>query len=68
MANIAPNKPKYSDGVVTSDRVNVLKGPGTRYGVVKALRKGEHVTIYEEKSGWYRIGTYQWVSATHIKK
>lgn len=69
IANIAPNQPKYQDGVVTPDRgLNVRKGPGTRYGVVKALRKGEAVTIYEEKSGWYRIGTNQWVSATFIKK
>lgn len=69
IANIAPNQPKYREGVVTPDRgLNVRKGPGTRYGIVKALRKGEAVTIYEEKSGWYRIGTNQWVSATYIKK
>jgi len=69
IANIAPNQPRYQEGVVTPDRgLNVRKGPGTSYGIVKALRKGEHVTIYEEKSGWYRIGTNQWVSATYIKK
>lgn len=69
IANIAPNQPKYQEGVVIPDRgLNVRKGPGTRYGIVKALRKGEAVTIYEEKSGWYRIGTHQWVSATFIKK
>ena len=69
IANIAPNQPKYSEGVVTPDRgLNVRKGPGKRYGIVKALRKGEAVTIYEEKSGWYRIGTNQWVSAAYIKK
>lgn len=69
IANIAPNQPKYQEGVVTPDRgLNVRKGPGTNYSTVKALRKGETVTIYEEKSGWYRIGTGQWVSATFIKK
>lgn len=69
IANIAPDQPKYSEGVVTATKgLNVRKGPGTRYGVVTALRYKTKVTIYEEKSGWYRIGTNQWVSATYVKK
>lgn len=69
IANIAPDQPKYSEGVVTATKgLNVRKGPGTRYGIVTALRYKTKVTIYEEKSGWYRIGTNQWVSGTYVKK
>lgn len=68
ISNIAPVQPKYKTGIVTPDRgLNVRKDPGTSYGIVKALKKGEHVTIYGEKSGWYRIGIGQWVSAKYVK-
>lgn len=68
IANIAPVQPKLKKGVVTADKgLNVRKGPGTRYGVVYAIRKNGQVVIHEEKSGWYRIGENQWVSASYIK-
>lgn len=68
IANIAPVQPKLKKGVVTADKgLNVRKGPGTRYGILYAIKKNGQVVIHEEKSGWYRIGENQWVSASFIK-
>lgn len=46
--------------------LNVRKGAGTNYAIVKGLPKGTKVTVYEEKNGWSRIGTNQWVSSRYI--
>ena len=67
LANIAPDQPKYREGKVNIAKgLNVRKGPGTNYPIVTALKNGTQVTIYEEKSGWFRIGTGKWVSAKYI--
>ncbi|MFJ8531502.1 S-layer homology domain-containing protein [Bacillus sp. NPDC094106] len=41
--------------------VNIRSGAGTNYSIVRNASKGEKVTVYEEKNGWLRIGTGQWV-------
>ena len=41
--------------------VNVRSGAGTNYSIVRKASKGEKVTVYEEKNGWLRIETNQWV-------
>ena len=40
---------------------NVRRGSGTNYSIVRKTSKGEKVTVYEEKNGWLRIGTGQWI-------
>lgn len=68
LANIAPDQLMYREGKVNvSKGLNVRKGPGTSYPVITVHKNGTQVTIYEEKSGWYRIGTEKWVSAKYIK-
>ncbi|MGB4589492.1 MAG: N-acetylmuramoyl-L-alanine amidase [Clostridiaceae bacterium] len=67
LANTAPDQLMYREGKVNvSKGLNVRKGPGTNYPVITAHKNGTQVTIYEEKSGWYRIGTEKWVSASYI--
>lgn len=67
LANIAPDQTKYREGKVNAAKgLNVRKGPGTSYPVLTALKNGTKVTIYKEKSGWYRIGTDKWVSVKYI--
>lgn len=68
LSDDAPNQPKNRQGVVTAYALNVRTGPGANNRVTRSLLRNTNVTIYEEKSGWYRIGTNQWVSATYIKK
>lgn len=55
-------------GTATTEGLNVRSGPGTKYGIVTKLKKGEPVTVFAEKTGFYRIGDGQWVSKSLIKK
>ncbi|PRD06967.1 N-acetylmuramoyl-L-alanine amidase [Bacillus sp. MYb56] len=41
--------------------VNIRSGAGSNYSIVRKASKGEKVTVYEEKNGWLRMGTGQWV-------
>jgi uncharacterized protein YgiM (DUF1202 family) len=58
--------PKYK--VIAVHGLNVRRGPGTGYSIVKTLPKGTTVTVYEQKNGWGRIGTAQWCCMTYLKK
>ena len=46
--------------------LNVRKGPGTNYTVVRQLKNGSKVTEYETKNGWSRIGNNEWVSSDYL--
>lgn len=46
--------------------LNVRSGAGTNYSIVKALPNGTKVTVYEQKNGWSRIGSRQWVSSQYL--
>ncbi len=54
---------------VSSGRLlNVRKGPGLNYPIVRQLKRGEEVTEYERKtSTWVRIGKDEWVSGNFLK-
>lgn len=43
-------------GKVTGSKVNVRKGPSTRYKSYGTLKKNTQLTIYGKESGWYIIG------------
>lgn len=61
--------PKGTQYVVTAVHgLRVRKGPGLNYAVVKVLKQGTRVTVYEKKNGWGRIGTNQWCCMTYLKK
>ncbi len=56
-------------GTITTDKLNVRKGPGTANPVVRQLKKGTAVVALEEKNGWYRISDNQeWITAQYFKK
>lgn len=46
--------PSYT-AVVSTDRLIVRAGPGVAFEAMSVLKKGEEVTVYEEKIGWLRI-------------
>ncbi|MBP3972379.1 N-acetylmuramoyl-L-alanine amidase [Bacillus sp. WL1] len=50
-------------GAVTimGNGVNLRKGPGTNYEVIRKLNKNEKYTVYKEQNGWLSIGDNQWV-------
>ncbi len=60
------NEPKTRSGTVTAEELNIRKGPGKEYEILDSKKKGYKFTIYEEKNGWYRIGTNSWVSSKFI--
>ncbi|WP_410491885.1 S-layer homology domain-containing protein (plasmid) [Bacillus thuringiensis] len=41
--------------------INLRKGPGTNYEVIRKLNKNEKYTVYKEQNGWLSIGNNQWL-------
>lgn len=55
------------NATVTIDQLNVRAGAGTSFTATRKLKIGTAVNVYEEKSGWSRIGDTEWVSTQYIK-
>lgn len=58
--------PAYATG-----NVNVRSGPGTHYGVVDALRRGEQVDVIQCRGSWCYVekrGPDGWVSANYLDR
>jgi uncharacterized protein YgiM (DUF1202 family) len=54
-------------GTVNARVLNVRNSPSTSGSVLKTLREGTVVAVYETKNGWYRIDvSSQWVKAEFI--
>ncbi|MEI4617357.1 peptidoglycan recognition family protein [Bacillus cereus] len=63
-----PSKPEEVPTVVTDSiayiegyNVNLRKGPGTNYGVIRQLNQPEAYQVWGEKGGWLNLGGEQWV-------
>ncbi|WP_428994090.1 N-acetylmuramoyl-L-alanine amidase [Bacillus cereus] len=63
-----PSKPEevptaVKDGIayILGNNVNLRKGPGTNYGVIRQLNKPEAYQVWGEKDGWLNLGGNQWV-------
>lgn len=41
--------------------INLRKGPGTGYGVIRQLGKGESYQVWGQSNGWLHLGGEQWV-------
>ncbi|MGN4788305.1 N-acetylmuramoyl-L-alanine amidase [Bacillus cereus group sp. MYBK209-1] len=46
---------------IEGNNVNLRKGPGTGYGVIRQLGKGECYQVWGESNGWLNLGGDQWV-------
>ena len=58
-----------STKVVTGSSVNLRKGPGTSYTVIKALSRGTEVGYISESNGWAKVnynGTIGYMSASYL--
>ena len=58
----------YKVQVTARSGLNVRKGPGSNYGIVKVLSYGTNATVLEEVSGWGKIGTEQYISLKYTKR
>ena len=54
--------------VKTTANLNVRKGAGTGYDVVKVLNKGTQVTVTAENNGWGKIENNQYISLDYTQK
>ncbi|WP_088362135.1 SH3 domain-containing protein [Bacillus cereus] len=46
---------------INGSNVNLRKGPGTGYGVIRQLGKGESYKVFGQSNGWLNLGGDQWV-------
>ena len=46
---------KGTTAYITGASVNMRKGPGTGYGVIRVLKVGTQIEYYSLKDGWYQI-------------
>lgn len=55
---------------VTTAALNIRSGPGTNYGVLGVLRKGDQVTRIGQNGKWFKVatstGTDAWVSSKYL--
>lgn len=65
-------KKKAQDGYVSHDKVNMRKGPGTKYDKVKSeITKGTKLTLYVEQDGWWFVkcdGKYGYIKKDYVSK
>lgn len=55
------------NGTITAENgLNIRSGPGTDYDSVGGLKKGDRVSIIEQKDGWGRISE-GWISMKYVK-
>ncbi|ABY46904.1 N-acetylmuramoyl-L-alanine amidase [Bacillus mycoides] len=64
--NVAPTPiPPSTSGTgiayINGNNVNLRKGPGTGYEVIRQLVKGESYQVFGESNGWLNLGRDQWV-------
>ena len=45
----------FSTGLVTASKLNVRSGPGTGYGIVATVNKGEYIRVFVGVGDWYIV-------------
>ena len=66
---LAGTAASFAASAYATGEVNVRRGPGTGYGVVDQLYRGESVDVDGCRGGWCRIthsGPDGWVSASYL--
>ena len=56
---------------VTGNTVNLREGPGTQYGIVKVVKKGEQLDAIAEENGWVPVlvdGKVRWIKGNYTKE
>ena len=56
---------------VTGATVNLREGPGTNYGVVKVVKKGDRLDAIAEENGWIPVltdGKVRWIKGNYTKE
>ncbi|HDR6216405.1 SH3 domain-containing protein [Bacillus cereus] len=56
-----PSNDSVGIAYINGSNVNLRKGPGTGYGVIRQLGKGESYKVFGQSNGWLNLGGDQWV-------
>lgn len=56
-----PSNDSVGIAYINGSNVNLRKGPGTGYGVIRQLGKGESYKVFGQTNGWLNLGGDQWV-------
>lgn len=59
--------PEKFGEVVGTETLNIRSGAGASFNLLGSLKKGDDLEIFEEKTGWLRIGKGRWVSAKFVE-
>ncbi|MCP8970782.1 glucosaminidase domain-containing protein [Ectobacillus ponti] len=59
----APSAPKSIGIVEILTDLNLRRGPGTQFDIIRILRPGERYVVFTSSNGWYNLGGNQWCSA-----
>ncbi len=51
---------------VNVSELNVRKGPGTNFNILRKLKLGDRISIYEYNGKWGRIGIDEWVHSDYL--
>lgn len=56
-----PSNDSVGIAYINGSNVNLRKGPGTEYGVIRQLGKGESYKVFGQSNGWLNLGGDQWI-------
>ncbi|MDA2338187.1 M15 family metallopeptidase [Bacillus cereus] len=56
-----PSNDSVGIAYINGSNVNLRKGPGTGYGVIRQLGKGESCKVFGQSNGWLNLGGDQWI-------
>ncbi|AMR02996.1 MULTISPECIES: SH3 domain-containing protein [Bacillus] len=56
-----PSNDSVGVAYINGSNVNLRKGPGTGYGVIRQLGKGESYKVFGKSNGWLNLGGDQWI-------
>ncbi|MFJ8365055.1 SH3 domain-containing protein [Bacillus cereus] len=56
-----PSNDSVGIAYINGSNVNLRKGPGTGYGVIRQLGKGESYKVFGQSNGWLNLGGDQWI-------
>ncbi|MDF9622596.1 N-acetylmuramoyl-L-alanine amidase [Bacillus cereus] len=58
---IPPSTSEIGIAYIEGNCINLRKGPGTGYEVIRRLGKGESYKVWGQSNGWLHLGGEQWV-------
>lgn len=54
--------------IVVPNTLNVRGGPGTNFGILNTLKKGDQVEVIEVNGAWSRIDDSSWVNSDFLRR